>query len=205
MTRSAAGAAPASEAAARGFSANPAVIRAGSVDTPLGCLELVAGPRGLRAVRLPGERPAARRRADARGAGAVDDAGPGPVDPAACLLEAARQLAEYFAGERTVFELPLDPVGTPFQRAAWEVLRTIPFGRAISYGQQAARLGAPNAARAVGAANGRNPLPIVVPCHRVVGSDGSLVGFAAGMGAKAWLVRHEGIVLPGRGAGRRAR
>lgn len=203
MPRSAAGAAPDSEAAARGFPANPAVIRAGSVDTPLGCLELIAGPRGLRAVRFPAERPAARRR-DAP-SGDVGPAGPGPVDPAACLLEAARQLAEYFAGERTVFELPLDPVGTPFQRAAWEVLRTIPFGRTISYGQQAARLGAPNAARAVGAANGRNPLPVVVPCHRVVGSDGSLVGFAAGMGAKAWLVRHEGIVLPGRGAGRRAR
>ncbi|MFM7250348.1 MAG: methylated-DNA--[protein]-cysteine S-methyltransferase [Planctomycetaceae bacterium] len=205
MTRSAAGAAPLSEAAALRLPGNPAVFLARSVDTPLGCLELLAGPRGLRAVRFPGERPAARRRADARRAGAVGDAGPGPVDPAACLLEAARQLSEYFAGERTVFELPLDPVGTPFQRAAWEVLRTIPFGRTISYGEQAARLGAPNAARAVGAANGRNPLPVVVPCHRVVGRDGSLVGFAAGTAVKAWLVRHEGIVLPGTNAGRRIR
>ena len=149
------------------------VIREHRIDTPLGCLELLAGPQGLRAVRFPGERPAARR-----GAGAVGDAGPGPVDPAACLLEAARQLSEYFAGERTVFELPLDPVGTPFQRAAWEVLRTIPFGRTISYGEQAARLGSPKAARAVGAANGRNPLPIVVPCHRVVGTGARLGGYA---------------------------
>lgn len=179
------------------------VIREHRIDTPLGCLELIAGPRGLRAVRFPGERPAARRRDDP--SGDVGPAGPGPVDPAACLLEAARQLNEYFAGARTAFELPLDPVGTPFQRAAWEVLRTIPFGRTISYGDQAARLGSPKAARAVGAANGRNPLPIVVPCHRVVGSDGSLVGFAAGTAVKAWLVRHEGIILPGKNAGLRIR
>ena len=182
----------------------PAGISACCVDSPLGRLTLLAGPHGLREVRFPGEPQNARR----LGAGEADhagDAGPGRVDPVACLGEAARQLAEYFAGSRTVFELPLDPVGTPFQRAAWGVLRTIPFGRAISYGEQAARLGAPNKARAVGAANGRNPLAIVVPCHRVVGSDGSLVGFAAGTAVKAWLLRHEGIHLPGPGAGRRAR
>ena len=109
----------------------------------------------------------------------------------ACLTEAARQFDEYFAGERVSFDLPLDPVGTPFQLAVWEVLRTIPFGETISYGEQARRLGDRRKARAVGAANGRNPLAIIVPCHRVIGADGSLVGFASGLDAKRWLLAHE--------------
>jgi methylated-DNA-[protein]-cysteine S-methyltransferase len=104
---------------------------------------------------------------------------------------AVAQLEEYFAGTRTVFELPLDPHGTAFQHAAWSALRRIPYGETISYGQQAAMLGDRNKSRAVGAANGRNPIPIVVPCHRVVGSNGHLTGFAGGLDTKAWLLDHE--------------
>ena len=104
------------------------------------------------------------------------------------LADAHAQLREYFAGERREFDLPLDPVGTEFQQQAWQVLRTIPFGQTISYGEQAARLGDKKKSRAVGAANGRNPISIIVPCHRVVGSTGKLTGFAAGLDAKAWLL-----------------
>ena len=107
------------------------------------------------------------------------------------VAQAVRQLEEYFAGERTEFDVPLDPVGTEFQQQAWQVLRTIPFGHTMSYGEQAARLGDRNKSRAVGAANGRNPISIIVPCHRVVGSTGKLTGFAGGLGTKEWLLRHE--------------
>jgi len=109
----------------------------------------------------------------------------------AVLDEAVRQLDEYFNGERLEFDLPLEPNGTPFQHQAWTALRSIPFGETISYGEQARRLGDRNKSRAVGAANGKNPIPIVVPCHRVVGSNGHLTGFAGGLNVKAWLLDHE--------------
>ena len=113
-----------------------------------------------------------------------------PADP---LLRAAqRQLDGYFAGRRRGFDLPLRPQGTPFQQLAWQALQRIPYGETRSYGEQAAQLGRPGAARAVGAANGRNPIVIMIPCHRVIGSDGSLTGFAAGLGRKQHLLRHEG-------------
>jgi methylated-DNA-[protein]-cysteine S-methyltransferase len=105
------------------------------------------------------------------------------------------QLREYFAGERTAFALELAPAGTEFQRRAWRALQAIPFGRTASYQQQAARLGKPRAMRAVGAANGKNPIPIVVPCHRVIGKDGSLTGFGGGLDTKRWLLEHEAEVL----------
>ncbi len=105
------------------------------------------------------------------------------------LLE--QQLDDYFAGTRQVFTVPLHPVGTDFQRQAWQVLGTIPFGETITYGEQARRLGRPTAVRAVGSANSRNPLPIVVPCHRVIGAAGALIGFAGGLDRKAWLLDHE--------------
>jgi methylated-DNA-[protein]-cysteine S-methyltransferase len=111
----------------------------------------------------------------------------------------AAQLEEYFAGRRQTFDLPLDPVGTSFQRAAWDALRTIDYGSTVSYGEQAARMGDRRKARAVGAANGRNPISIVVPCHRVVGADGALTGFAGGLETKAWLLDHERRVLFGLG------
>ena len=154
-----------------------------TVDTPIGALVLVASDRGLRAVLWPADAPERVR---------LDDARSDPDHPV--LVAAAAQLGEYFAGTRTEFDLPLDPVGTDFQREAWAALCTIPFGETATYGEQAAAIGRPTAARAVGAANGRNPLSIVVPCHRVVGADGSLTGFAGGLDVKARLLAHERTV-----------
>ena len=114
-----------------------------------------------------------------------------PAGEHAVLDEAVRQLDEYFAGERVDFDLPLEPAGTPFQRQAWTALATIPYGETISYGEQAMRIGDRNKSRAVGAANGKNPLPIVVPCHRVIGANGHLTGFGGGLDIKAWLLDHE--------------
>ena len=106
-----------------------------------------------------------------------------------------QQLDEYFAGARRVFDLPLEPTGTPFQQQVWRQLRAIDFGATDSYAAVAARVGRPRAVRAVGAANGANPLAIVVPCHRVIGSNGKLTGYAGGLERKAWLLRHEGACL----------
>lgn len=107
------------------------------------------------------------------------------------FAEARRQLEEYFGGERTVFDLPLRLHGTQFQLEVWSALSAIPYGETRTYREVAARLGRPAAARAVGAANGRNPFCVVVPCHRLIGADGSLVDYAAGLEAKRWLLRHE--------------
>ncbi len=107
------------------------------------------------------------------------------------LIEAARQLDEWFSGRRTEFDLPLHLTGTPFQLRCWEALRSIPYGETISYGEQARRIGSPKASRAVGGANHRNPISIIVPCHRVIGADGSLTGYGGGMHIKAWLLAHE--------------
>jgi methylated-DNA-[protein]-cysteine S-methyltransferase len=112
------------------------------------------------------------------------------------LDEAAGQLDAYFAGELTEFDLPLDLAGTEFQVRCWRALATIPYGRTVSYGEQARRLGlGPDAARAVGSANGQNPLPLVLPCHRVIGADGSLTGFGGGLETKRFLLEHEGALL----------
>ncbi len=108
------------------------------------------------------------------------------------LLETARQLDEYFAGARQRFELPLDFAGTTFQRQVWQALLNIPFGETRSYGQIARQIGNPTAVRAVGAANGRNPISIIAPCHRVIGASGGLTGFAGGLQAKAFLLTLEG-------------
>ena len=114
------------------------------------------------------------------------------LDPTALpLQETARQLEEYFQGERREFDLPLRLDGTEFQRRAWRNLMEIPYGKTRSYSEQALRIGNPKASRAVGLANGRNPLPIVVPCHRVIGADGSLTGFGGGIARKRWLLAHE--------------
>ena len=157
------------------------------VASPVGELTLIASPRGLRAVLWPNEF-VPLREDDAEH---VPLAPGGPAAACAVLEQARRQLSEYFAGDRRDFDVPLDPVGTNFQLAAWMELRRIPFGATISYGEQARRLGDVRKSRAVGAANGRNPISIIVPCHRVVGSNGKLVGFAAGLDAKAWLLNHE--------------
>jgi O-6-methylguanine DNA methyltransferase len=110
--------------------------------------------------------------------------------------EAVRQLTEYFAGQRQQFELPLDPIGTEFQKKVWQELCCIPFGSTISYAQLANRIHNPKAVRAVGGANGKNPISIVVPCHRVIGSKGTLTGYAGGLHRKAILLEFEGALAP---------
>jgi methylated-DNA-[protein]-cysteine S-methyltransferase len=119
--------------------------------------------------------------------GWVEDA---TVEPLAATLE---QLSEYFAGTRRVFDLPLRLQGTAFQQRVWRELREIPYGETWSYGQLAKRIGNPSASRAVGLANGRNPISILVPCHRVIGADGSLTGYGGGLERKRWLLAHEGL------------
>ena len=113
------------------------------------------------------------------------------------LPEAARQLAEYFAGTRQVFDLPLKMQGTDFQKRVWRQLTKIPFGETWSYGQLAKCIDNPNGSRAVGLANGRNPIAVIVPCHRVIGADGSLTGFGGGIPRKQWLLAHEGMPSSG--------
>jgi methylated-DNA-[protein]-cysteine S-methyltransferase len=110
---------------------------------------------------------------------------------------AIEQLRAYFDGERTTFALPLRMSGTPFQRMVWDALLTIPFGTTISYAEQARRIGRPEATRAVGAANGRNPIAIIVPCHRVIGSSGMLTGYGGGLMLKEWLLNHESSMRGG--------
>ena len=113
------------------------------------------------------------------------------LSPRARLRECAEQLADYFAGKRTCFDLPIAPRGTPFQERVWQEIARIPFGETLSYAQLAARAGAPGSARAAGAATGRNPLAIVVPCHRVVGTNGTLTGYAGGLARKETLLDLE--------------
>ena len=127
----------------------------------------------------------------------MEDHARGPLQDAswvqdeALLAPARHQLAEYFAGERTSFDAPLSMDGTPFQRRVWEALASIPFGQTITYGELARRVGLPSGARAVGGANARNPVSIIVPCHRVIGIDGSLTGYAGGEERKRWLLAFE--------------
>ncbi|MGE3540664.1 MAG: methylated-DNA--[protein]-cysteine S-methyltransferase [Candidatus Tectimicrobiota bacterium] len=152
------------------------------LDSPFGMLCIVGSRDGLIRVNFqPGARP------------------PG-LDPhcqedTAALATARRQLQEYCAGQRRTFTLPLAPAGTPFQQRVWQALQAIPFGEVWTYRQLARQLGMPQAARAIGHANGRNPLAIVVPCHRLIGSDGHLRGHAGGLRVKQQLLRHEGVTI----------
>src|SRR5205807_5632410 len=107
------------------------------------------------------------------------------------FADVSRQLAEYFAGDRTAFNVPLAAGGTPFQRAVWEGLQDIPYGETVSYGELARRIGRPSAVRAVGLANGRNPIAVIVPCHRVIGADGTLTGYGGGIERKRLLLELE--------------
>jgi methylated-DNA-[protein]-cysteine S-methyltransferase len=150
------------------------------IDSPVGKLKLVASDKGLAGVLW--EREDAPRVA-LRGL-AADEQHP-------VLLEAERQLGEYFAGKRKTFSVALDMQGTRFQKEVWQALLAIPFGETRSYGELAKRLGNPRATRAVGAANGRNPISIIVPCHRVIGSTGKLTGFGGGLENKAHLLSLE--------------
>jgi methylated-DNA-[protein]-cysteine S-methyltransferase len=140
-------------------------------------------------LRLFASAEAARQEVPAAAAAAVAAASP----PASALLrEVRRQLAEYFAGERRVFDLPLDPRGTDFERRVWQEVAAIPYGETRSYAQVARAAGRPAACRAVGRANGSNPIPLVIPCHRVIGSDGSLTGYGGGLPLKRFLLALEG-------------
>ncbi len=150
------------------------------VQSPVGLLTLVASEQGLAAVLWPDDPPGRVR---------LDLAEEAPDHP--MIREAERQLAEYFAGRRIEFDLPLDPSGTPFQQKVWSALRSIPFGETRTYAEVATQIGHPGAARAGGAASGRNPLSIVAPCHRVVGTSGELTGFAGGLAVKARLLAFE--------------
>ena len=162
----------------------------GSIVAPFGPVTVVAGDDGLRGVSFAGD-PGTRLPADA----SVERADSHPV-----VARTLAQLREYLAGERREFDLPLVLDGTEFQVAAWRALARVPYGGTASYATQAASIGRPTATRAVGAANGRNPVAIVLPCHRIVGADGSLTGFAGGLETKKWLLAHEASVLAGRGA-----
>jgi len=120
----------------------------------------------------------------------------GCVRDDAALADSVTQLREYFAGTRTAFDLQLAPEGTPFQQEVWRALQAIPYGTTTTYGALAHTLGRPDAARAVGLANGRNPIGIVIPCHRVIGADGTLTGYGGGLHRKRWLLDHEAAVRP---------
>jgi methylated-DNA-[protein]-cysteine S-methyltransferase len=148
------------------------------IDTPIGPLLLVADDAALVEIGLP-------RRGAAQAAPADAEAGKNR------LRGAARELDEYFAGTRQRFDIPLRPAGTPFQLEVWGALLAIPYGETVSYADIARRIRRPLAVRAVGAANGANPLSIIVPCHRVIGSHGDLVGYGGGLPIKRWLLAHE--------------
>jgi methylated-DNA-[protein]-cysteine S-methyltransferase len=148
-----------------------------TMDSPVGALRLVASETALRYVEFHG------------GRGSPHAAEENPSHPV--LQAAKRQLEEYFAGRRRDFDLPFDAQGTSFQRQTWNALCAIPYGETRSYAQQAEHIGNPKACRAVGATNGKNPLPIVIPCHRVVGSNGSLTGFGGGIETKRRLLALE--------------
>jgi methylated-DNA-[protein]-cysteine S-methyltransferase len=148
------------------------------LDSPLGALLTVRDEDGLTGLDLPSGRHAVR-------------VAPTWVRDDAAFDDARTQLAEYFAGRRRAFELPLHLSGTAFQQRVWTALLEIPYGETASYGTTAAAIGAPRASRAVGLANGQNPIPIVVPCHRVIGANGSLTGYGGGLDAKRWLLSHE--------------
>jgi methylated-DNA-[protein]-cysteine S-methyltransferase len=148
------------------------------LDSPIGRLLLVGDANGLARIEFDDARQGRCLRPEWQRGGAALDA-------------ALAQLAEYFDGRRLAFELALAPRGTAFQREVWQQLLQIPYGDTWSYGRIARRLERPEASRAVGAANGANPLPIVVPCHRVIGSNGALTGFGGGLPTKQWLLQHE--------------
>jgi methylated-DNA-[protein]-cysteine S-methyltransferase len=152
-------------------------------DSPLGPLRIASNGRAITAIGFPGQ----KHNIEAQPDWQRDDA-------ASELAAARRQLAEYFAGQRREFDLPLQPAGSPFQQSVWRALARVGYGRTSTYGALARALRRPAAARAVGAAVGRNPIAIVVPCHRIVGADGSLTGYAGGLDRKTRLLALEGAL-----------
>lgn len=155
------------------------------IESPVGLITLIASAEALVSLRW-GQ--GVLDRVDSMGAISQSSAN-------GILRRTAEQLREYFCGKRHAFDIPLDPQGTDFQKQVWQQLLKIPYGQTISYGEQAQRLGRPQAARAVGAANGKNPIGIIIPCHRVIGASGHLTGFAGGLEVKRQLLDLEGISL----------
>ena len=145
-------------------------------DSPIGLIEIGGTPEGITSIFF------------------VEERRPDVTSNVVCA-EAVIQLAEYFEGTREDFDLPLELTGTEFQQQVWQELRSIPFGQTVSYGDLARSIGKPSAVRAVGSANGDNPVSIIVPCHRVIGSDGGLTGYGGGLERKQWLLKHEGGLL----------
>jgi len=162
-------------------------MQATAFASPMGRLVIIAEHSAISRIILPGT---AIEKDEQRILNT--DSGNHPVLDRCC-----RELEEYFAGKRRVFSVPVDPKGTLFQRQVWQLLVRIPFGRTASYGALAEVLDNKKAARAVGGAANKNPLPIIIPCHRLIGRDGSLTGFASGLDNKTWLLRHEGGLPPG--------
>jgi methylated-DNA-[protein]-cysteine S-methyltransferase len=148
------------------------------MQSPIGTLTLVADDSGLRQINFAKN-------------GRPSELDPGWHEDASALRESIRQLRAYFAGEIETFDLQLAPAGTPFQLKVWDELLTIPYGKTVSYGELAKRIGNPNASRAVGLANGSNPIPIIIPCHRVIGSNGKLTGYGGGLPIKEKLLALE--------------
>jgi methylated-DNA-[protein]-cysteine S-methyltransferase len=144
-----------------------------TLDSPIGLLQIVCSHTALAAIHFSEHQVTA---------------GPGESE---LLSEVIRQLQQYFSGERTEFDLPLNPQGTPFQKTVWQALQTVPFGKTASYKAIAEAIGNPKAVRAVGLANARNPIPIVIPCHRIIGSNGKLTGYAGGLWRKEYLLNLE--------------
>jgi methylated-DNA-[protein]-cysteine S-methyltransferase len=158
------------------------------LNTPIGVIAIAASETHVLGIELP------RRRAERGFQRSLRQQLLGHRETAV-LSAALQQLREYFAGKRRGFDLPIDPAGTAFQRRVWRAVGAIPFGETVAYGAIGAAIGTPQIARAVGAAVRANPIPIVIPCHRVIGADGSLTGYSAGLRRKIWLLRHEGILL----------
>jgi methylated-DNA-[protein]-cysteine S-methyltransferase len=162
-----------------------------TMESPLGALTLTSTGGFLTGMTMEGQKhvpapvPAGRDR----------PGDPDHVDDDPCFAEIKDQLSAYFGGTLTHFDLPVKLTGSDFQRRVWRCLQGVPYGETISYGELARRVGNPNASRAVGLANGRNPVAVIVPCHRVIGADGRLTGYAGGLDRKTWLLHHEAAVV----------
>jgi methylated-DNA-[protein]-cysteine S-methyltransferase len=150
------------------------------IDTPLGLFEFKASEYGITQAIFCGD---------------INDDEKGAINRSVITDNCKSQLTEYFSGTRRLFDIPLDPKGTPFQQKVWQCLTEISFGEHCSYQDIAKKLGKPKGSQAVGGANGRNPISLIIPCHRVIGSNGSLTGYAGGIERKLWLLAHEGILL----------
>jgi methylated-DNA-[protein]-cysteine S-methyltransferase len=151
------------------------------MDSPIGKLFLAGGPDGLKCINFPEEKKPL-------------DPDPGWIEMPAFFTFAVAELKEYFAGSRRKFAVEINPEGTAFQLSVWRVLQKVPYGKTVSYGELAKRVGNPKASRAVGAANAANPIPIIIPCHRVIGAGGDLTGFGGGLAVKQYLLELEGAI-----------